>query len=380
MTRQYRDEFTLDGRLKVVNGVSKNKVSKVAELLEKREQGSMLAEATLAEALSTSDAIFNFAHLASINFVPEYDEADRVWTEVATRRTVSDFKPATLYSLKREWTNGNDESGVVTGKGAPVVPEGTAYPYAYISGEQSTGAGIKKHGFKTDWTFESRVNDGLGALDELPDEMRSVALDTEEDSVFGALTTQITPASTLDGGAIPDGTTVAPNAVISRQAIVRAVIELSERKVNGRKIQVNGRGYNLVVPVGQAEFVKFYLNQTYAQIVEGGGAIELNVNGYNPLANIGVVESEYVTGTEWYLLPKPGATRRPVLDKLDLRGYVTPQLFVDNHTGVLLGSSSVAPFEGSFDADVITLKLRQFTGGVLWQPEAVVYSNGTGVA
>ena len=56
-----------------------------------------------------------------------------------------------------------------------------------------------------------------------------------------------------------------------------------------------------------------------------------------------------------------------------------PQLFVDNHVGTAVGGGAISPFEGSFDADVITLKLRQFGGGVLWDAGiGIVYSNGTG--
>lgn len=382
--RTYKDGFTLDGRVKVVNGVTKRKVSAVKDLYEGHMAGDGVASATLKEALTTSDAAFNFAHFATLNFLPNYDEAERNWSTVAGVRAVPDFKPVTLYSLNKQWTDGDGESNVlaggISGSGnvAPVIPEGTAYPYAYISGEVAQGAGVVKRGFKTDWTLESRINDGLGAIETLPSEMLSVALDTEEADVWGALITQKTALSTLDGGLIPTGDTVLPNAAFSRNALIRAIIELSEREINGRKVRVNG-GYNLVVPVGQGIFAQFILNETFKEVKDG--AFTLNIEGYNPLAGVSVVESEFLSGSEWFLLPKKGTTRRPVLERLELRGYQTPQLFVDNHVGQYLGSASISPFEGSFDADVITLKLRQFGGGVLWDGgAAVVYSNGTGVA
>lgn len=373
--RTYKDKLTLDGRLKKVPGVTPAKVKAVASLLEGHLAGDFMATAKLTEALTTSDAIFNLAQLASIQFVENYDEADRGWTGIAGTRTVPDLKPVTLYSLNRQWTDGNGESNVLSEHGAaPVIPEGTPYPYAYISGEVASGASVVKRGFKTDWTLEARINDGLAALERLPQEMLEVSLDTESADVWGALVTQKTAASTLQGGTNPDGTVVVDNAPISRAAIIRAIINLSERKINGRAIQITG-GYNLVVPIGQAQFVQFILNQTVAQIADGDYLY--NITGYNPLANVTPVESEWVTGSEWYLLPKPGATRRPVLERLNLRGYETPQLFAHNVTGSYVGGGTVSPFEGSFDADVITLKLRQFGGGVLWDGGAsIVYSDG----
>lgn len=386
--RTYKNPFTLDGRLRKVPGVSEAKVQAVATLFEAHRAGDRIATAKLQEALTSSDAIFNMAHLATLNFVPQYDEAERVWRNIAGTRTVPDFKPATLYTLNRSWTDGNGESSVLSEHGAaPVIPEGTAYPYAYISGEQAEGASIRKRGFKTDWTLEARINDGLGALDRLPGEMLEVSLDTEQADVFGALVTQKTSLSNLDGGVVPGfptQVTVAANAPFSRDAVTRAIIELSEREIAGRKIQVTG-GYNLLVPVGQALFVNYVLNQISPAVVNtnpAAGTAEIVYNigaGYNPLANVTVVESEWVTGTQWYLVPKPGATRRPVLERLDLRGYQTPQLFVENLAGTFVGGGAVSPFEGSFDADVITLKLRQFGGGVLWDGGAgIVFSTGAG--
>lgn len=379
MAREYKDNFTLDGRVQVVPGVTKRKVEAVRDLTEKHLRGDRIASATLHEALTSSDAIFSAAHLATLNFLPNYDEAPREWRSVAGVRPVPDFRPATLFSISRSWTDGNGESNVLTaGGGAPTIPESTAYPYAYISGQSAQGGSVTKKGLKTDWTLESRINDGLGVIDELPGELRNVALDTEEEEVFGALTTFVraNPQTELDGGLVPTGVTVAPNAPFSRDALIRAIIELSEREVDGRKIRVTG-GYNVVVPVGQGIFAQFILNQTFAEVKDGN--FVLNIEGYNPLAGVSVVESDYVTGSEWIVLPKPGATRRPVLDRLTLRGFETPQLFVDNHVGIPLGAASIAPFEGSFAADVITLKLRQFGGGAVWDNGAgIVYSDGTG--
>lgn len=380
MVREYKDPFTLDGRLQVVPGVSPRKVEAVRDLMEKHLAGNFIATATLHEALTTSDAIFNAAHLATLNFLPNYDEAPRMWSTVAGTRTVPDFKPATLYSLNRSWTDGTGASEVLSPTGgAPVVPEGAAYPYAYITGQNAQGGSVTKKGLKTDWTLEARINDGLGVLDELPGELVKVSLDTEEDEVFNALVpfARSTAAIKLAGGVVPGGATVPVNAPFSRDALTRALIEQSNRLINGRKVKVTG-SQNLLVPTGQGIFVNFVLKQTFAEMQDG--SFVFNIEGYNPLAGIDVVETDYLTGNEWLLVPKPGSTRRPVIDRLELRGYQTPQLFVDNHVGIPIGAASVSPFQGSFAADVITLKLRQFGGAAIWDAgQAIVYSSGAGV-
>jgi hypothetical protein len=269
-TKVYEDAWTLDGRLRPTRGtITKGKVKAVRELLNRHLAGNEIATATLKEALTTTDAIFNLAYLTNLNFVPNYEESERNWSTIAGQRTVPDFRPVTLYSINRSWTDGNGESNVLGEHGeAPVIPEGTAYPYAYIAGEVAQGTGVRKRGLKTDWTLESRINDGLAALDNLPSELLEVSLDTDEADVWGALVNQVTAASALDGGEVPGGLqAVAPNSALSADAIARAIIELSERTINGRKIRITG-GYNLVVPVGQGLFANFIINSQRIESLE----------------------------------------------------------------------------------------------------------------
>jgi hypothetical protein len=385
--KTYKDKFTLDGRLRPGLGVSQKKVAAVRDLLEAHKHGDRIASAKLQEALTTSDAVFNLAYLANLNFVPNYDEADKQWRNVAGYRVVPDFRPATLYSLSRDWTDGNGGSNVLSDHGAaPTIAEGTPYPYAYIRGEASEGASIKKRGFKTDWTLESRINDGLGVLDELPSAMLDVSLDTEVADVYEALVgggkganSQL-PATVIPGGS---GTVTVPaNAPLSRDAVIAAKVTLANRKVNGRNIQVNG-GYNLVVPIGQGIYANYILNFLPTELrtnpAVGTNELVYQLSQYGTTTDVTIVESEWVTGTEWFLIPKPNATRRPVLERLGLRGYETPQLMVNDLSGQFVGGAKISPFEGSFDADVITLKLRQFGGGVVWDGGlGIVYSEGDG--
>lgn len=370
----YKDNFTLDGRVKPTAGVTKSKVEALRGLVESALRGNRIAAGTLVEAITTSDAAFSLAHLVNVNFLPQYDAAPRTWTEIAGVRGVSDFRPAVLYGMAGEWEDG------VLGDGtpahiAPVIPEGTVYPESTLSGEESQSGGIQKRGFRTSFTFEAFVNDAIGFLRALPDEMLRVALDTEEYEVYSALIGGATAAQQLDGGTIPDGTVVPANSVLSRAALIQAIIELSTRKVNGRTVQYNG-GFNLIVAPGQALFADFIINTlSLAEIQEGTKTF--TVNGYNPLTNLKVIESEYVTGSAWYLLPKKGTTRRPGLERLQLIGHESPELRVQGLTGTYVGGGAVSPFEGSFEADEAQYRLRLFGRGVNWSPDSVIWSTGT---
>jgi len=374
MSKEYKDWFTLDGRLTPPAGVTKRKVEAVRELVEKALRGNRIAAGTLQEAVTTSDASLNLAYLVNLNVLPQYDEAPRVWNQIAGTRSVSDFRPAVLYSLVGQWEDG------VLGDGsprhiAPTVPEGAPYPYSVMAGEESASAGVKKRGFKTAFTFEAFINDAIGFLRNLPNEMLQVALDTEEYEVFTALINGVSASQQLTADTNPDGTQVPANAPLSREALIAAKYQVSQRTINGRPIQVTG-GWKLVVPVGRGVYADFILNQTLATIQDG--SLAFTAPGYNPLSDITVLESEYVTGDAWYLVPVPGATRRPVLERLQLIGHEAPELRVQNLTGNYVGGGAVSPFEGDFDTDSAEFRIRLIGNGTLWTANAVVWSDGSG--
>jgi len=374
MSKEFKDWFTLDGRLTPPAGVTKRKVEAVRELVEKALRGNRIAAGTLQEAVTTSDASLNLAYLVNLNVLPQYDEAPRVWNQIAGVRSVSDFRPAVLYSLVGQWEDG------VLGDGsprhvAPTVPEGAPYPYSVMAGEESASEGIKKRGFKTAFTFEAFINDAIGFLRNLPNEMLQVALDTEEYEVFTALISGVGADQQLDADTNPDGTTVVANAPLSREALIAAKAQVAARTINGRPIQVTG-GWKLVVPVGRKTYADFILNMSLAQIQDG--SLSFVATGYNPLSDITAIESEYVTGDAWYLVPVPGATRRPVLERLQLIGHEAPELRVQNLTGSYVGGGTVSPFEGDFDTDSAEFRIRLIGNGTLWTPDAVVWSDGSG--
>lgn len=374
MANEFKDWFTLDGRLTPPAGVTKHKVEAVKSLVEKALRGNRIAAGTLQEAVTTSDASLNLAYLVNLNVLPQYDEAPRVWNQIAGVRPVSDFRPAVLYSLIGQWEDG------VLGDGsprhvAPTVPEGAPYPYSVMAGEESASAGVQKRGFKTAFTFEAFINDAIGFLRNLPTEMLRVALDTEEYEVFTALVSGVDADQQLTAATNPDGASVVANAPLSREALIAAKYQVAQRTINGRPLQVTG-GWKLVVPVGRAIYADFILNQSLATIQDG--SLAFTAPGYNPLSDVTVLESEYVTGTAWYLVPVPGATRRPVLERLQLIGHEAPELRVQNLTGSYVGGGAVSPFEGDFDTDSAEFRIRILGNGTLWTPDAVVWSTGAG--
>jgi len=373
--------FTANGKLKPPTAVTPAKVAAVKELVESTLAGDRMAKGKLEQVFTSSDAIHNYAYYLELNILPQFERAPRTWTQIATDRALPNFKKPVLYSLVSEWSGLGREGANPEGV-APIIPEGAPYPYAYMGGEEALAGGLNKRGFKTDWTWEAFINgDSDSVLAALPQEMLRVALDSEEYDVYNALLNggRAAVSQLAAGTAIPTGGTSVANAPFSRDALLALIIQMSQRTINGRQVQING-GYNLIVPVGQALYVNFVLNQTLGSVntnpAAGTPEYVYQVNGFNPFAGVTVIESTYVTGTQWFLIPKPGSTARPVLEHLSATFQPAPEVRIQNLTGNYVGGGQVSPFEGSFDTDTATLRMRLVSGSVLWTPALVGYSRG----
>ena len=66
----YTDGYTLDGRVKPGPGVTKAKVMAVKKMVEATMRGDRIERGRLEESLTTSDAIFSYAYLTTINILP----------------------------------------------------------------------------------------------------------------------------------------------------------------------------------------------------------------------------------------------------------------------------------------------------------------------
>lgn len=369
---EFKDQFTLDGRIKPANHlVTRAKVQEAGKLLDAAFRGDRIAEGKLQEVHTTSDLKFNIAHLVTSIALPQFDEAERTWSQVAGTRVVPDFGPVRLQSIFGSLTG----AGVHENGGLPTVPEAAPYPYTTVTGQEAFYAKLSKLGAKFGFSWEAGIQDVVGFFESIPGELVQLALDAEEREVYSALINGTT--AELATQTLPDGSTTDPNAAISPEAIWAAILQLQNVEVNGRKVG-RATGYNVVVPAGTADYINWKLNQQIISIQDG--LVTFGPGDRSVFNNVTVVESSFVTGTNWYVLPKPGAIRRPVLELMRLRGYEAPELRVHGDTGTYIGGSAVSPFEGNFDNDTVDYRIRYVAGGVLWSSDYSVHSDGTGAA
>lgn len=368
--------------------VTEAKLAAMHEMVSGMLSGDVRQANRLKEHLTTGDdSIFALAALANNQVLEMYEDParERKWTEIATTRTVDDFETPKFYSIEsvtagntRPAKNGRNENPADV---LPVVPEGSPYPRFTFKGEMlAPGKGLHKRGGVFSLTWEKLISDPENLIAQIPGLLLESFAEAEEFEVFDALLEAGKVSGTaMKGGTTLDGATVPANAPISRDAIAVAIQELRTRTIDGRPVRLDGQ-FKLVVPIGAKEQVEWMLNTLSLTEIKDGDKTFAVSPAYDTTAQkiASVVESEYVTGTEWYLIPVPGSTLRPGIELLKLRGHETPDIRFQNVNGQYAGGGQVGPFEGSFETDDAALRGRLPLRGVCWTPAMVLKSTGTG--
>ena len=375
LLEKYEDQFTLDGELHPQPGVTREKAEAARELLFQSKR-SRMKRAELVELFTSTDLSFSLGHVLNINMVPQLPEELEDLDAIAGSRTVNDFRPVVLRGLIT--TDGVEGAGVDENGAAAIIPEGTPYPHVvYSRNEESYYSSLRKRGLRADVTFEALINDDLGEIDELPTRFAEVVRKTHYAEVFQALesaTQGLSAAELIDGQVVP------ADARVSALALIAGAAEIEQREVNGNKIGEISRYIVLVAP-GKKKFLEYDIDQTFNRVLyiqDGSKTLTPDPALRALLPNYEIRESPRLSGEEWRMFPAPGTTERPVLERLSLRGYEQPEIRVRSDQGFYPGGGQVGIWQGGFDADTASYRLRLFTGAVLWDDNYVIKSPGTG--
>lgn len=391
MDKKLEEKLTNGGRVPLPVGVTAQKMIAADRIVEGIRKGDPMAVAEFkrhlgvrfGETLTTGDDfIFAFAQLTALAVDTEFEAKDRTWDEAIETQTVTTFEGARIYSIDYTEVDGFARPQTEPEKPSwvpPVIPEGSVYPLFNLGAESAQSGGIHKAGGRFNLTFEKIVSDANIIVPQLPRIITEFLSDREEyDAWHGLIEFIDNPANHLVGGTLLDGTAFATDAPISREAIAGALAQARLAEIDGRRVSVSG--YNIIVPTGTREVAEFYLNN-YRVDGATDGSLSISFPGYNPLSGIrGVVETDYLTGTQWGLIPAKGAIRgnKPFYALGRLLGHEGPEVRVQNVTGNYVGGGAVSPFEGSFDTDSAAFRGRIISGPLGWNSEYAIISDGDG--
>lgn len=359
--------------------------------------GSRLAQARLKEAIMSDQLAPMFVRAANVKFQEYFDSYNTMWGNIATKELLTDFRAASLLSLKPDSMSVPiDNGGYKHPSGTlPHVPELTPYP---TMSYQAEGAFITtaKHGARIQFSFESFINDEWNVIARFPKDAATLAARTEDLLVLLQIFDPVTKSLRADvfndanktkadfttvpdeftGGSGAGGVGGVKNAALSFDAIVAARYQALATIRDGHSTYVP-EGFVLVTNPALAEVAKNYtlINEIHTQV---GKRTEIKAN---PLKGLEVLSSDLISvvGGEkaWVLLPKGGrANGRTVLAKTGMLGREVPELRTHNKTGQMLDGGYVNPYEGSFDNDDIEIRIRQIAGAGLVRYDGVIGSTG----
>lgn len=344
--------------------ISEAVVTRAAEMLGAAFSGDRRKMLDVAEAITTSD-LFRSAtgEVLDRESMARYEEITPVWSGMAARTTVRNFKP-------KKFTDLFGGRAILD-----PVPEATNYPARSKEGREYE-ISVAKRGGRFHITFEDIINDDLDELQNLPADLAQGARDTED---YLAASMLVSPA----GVNAEFFKTANANAVdtkpLTLENLDAALTAISQRKGPDGRLVVNTAAV-LVVPPGLQTQARRILASSEIRRTTGdtttvetnylSGMVTIVVNPW-----LSFIDNSATAGSTWFLLPAPTAARKALVVGF-LRGHENPDLRVKNDQGTAVGGGAVNPDEGSFDDDTIQYRVRHIVGAATLDPAATYASKG----
>jgi len=245
----------------------------------------------------------------------------------------------------------------------------------YLTTPSGTGAytgALAKYGRQFDISWESVINDSMGAFNDIAERFANAAIRTEARHVTELYSSATGPAAGLFGAPIADvdgqnvtNVGVLPLTIANLQTTLQLMALQTDP--NGEPIAV--RGVHLVVPTSLEFTARAILSSAMQQ--ELASAVPVPVTNIVPQLGIKlhvdpyleVVDTSGTGDTTWYVFADPAQGRSIQMDRL--AGHEAPEVCMKASDKISIGGGAISPFEGDFDTDDIKYRVRVVHGG--WQ-------------
>lgn len=330
-------------------------------LLESAWAGDPVARIRVNEALTTSDLFKSAAGVVLDRILlADYERsAGGTWSKFSARTTVKDFKPKTLMEL-------TSNTGAL-----PAVPEHTNYSKANVTGAERQ-IRVSKFGLQYGHTFEARVNDDLGELQQVPSGWAYQATATEDQASLAVMVNPQTGAPNT-GFFNPGNSNLGTGALTAPNLQAAVTAATTKRDKDGNLLTAP----TMQLVVGAAlQFTAEKIINTSEVRETVGGITTVQSNPFRGKVTLTVLPN--LPGTAWFLLPVPQVGRKNAFYTAFLTGYETPDLRAKADQGVRIGGGSIPASEGSFDDDTIWFRVRHIVGAAAGDPTFTYASDGQG--
>jgi hypothetical protein len=314
----------------------------------------------LSEAITTSDFPALFGGILDRELMARYAIALPDWKPYFKIGDCRDFRQRTI-----EKVQGNEDI-------LPRVAEKGEYLVAPMA-EAHYHMQVDKYGRQFDISWESYINDDLGAFKDLPDKFAKAALKTEAYVATNQICVAAGPNPLLFGAAITDvdGQAVTNQGVLDLTiGNLSTTLGLMARQTNMYGEELGIAGLHLVVPRALELQARAVLTSALKQWTEVGGGGGIPVPTVNVLTQMGIqlhvnnllsrIDASGNRNGTWYLFADPSEGAAVEFDYL--RGHENPEICMKGSDKVSVGGGPLDPFSGDFGSDNVFYRVRHCMG------------------
>lgn len=321
------------------------------------------------EAITTSDFPTLFGGILDRQLMARYSAVKPEWRSWVPTGRLTDFRQAELHKVQGLDTRLDK---VAEKANYPLAPMSTAHYHRQLF----------KYGRMFDISWESIINDAMGAMRDIEDRFLEAALLSEAWEATGTYASATGPNPALFGATIADvdGQAITNQGVLALTiANIQTTLGLMAKQtdVNGRTLSISG--VNLVVPKLLEFTARQALTSAYVQQVDTAGGANATTPTFVPLGTSNVLPqvglqlhvdenlaAMDVSGNgdgTWYLCANKGAMQMDFL-----AGHESPEICMKSSDKVSTGGGSISPFEGDFESDNVLYRVRHCFGGTQLDP------------
>ena len=336
--------------------------SRFLDLLSNKERRPRhQQEYLLREVITTSDFPALFGFTLEREMLARYRAVTADWQSYTKIGTLPNFNAAELHKVQ-----GNDTL-------LPRVAEKGEYLVAPVV-EGYYSRRIYKYGRQFDISWESLINDALGAFQDIPQRFADSVLYTRAYNVTDMIASASGPDALLFGTGLAD---VADGQLITNVGALPLTIDnleitlglmAAQTDVNGRPLGI--RGKHLVVPPALEFTARAILTSSLmAYAATAAGAVPLPT--VNIVSQLGlmlhvdpllpVIDVSANRNGTWYVFADLADGQAIQMDFL--RGHEDPEICMKASDKLAVGGEPISSFDGDFATDNVVYRVRDVHGG-----------------
>jgi hypothetical protein len=318
-------------------------------------------EYLLREALTTSDFPYLFGDVLDRQVLASYKAVDPVWKQFVRMGTVPRIYPQ-VGGYRFGFTGGDQHLEEVAEKGEYLASD---------RGEKYYPVYVKKYGRQFDISWETLINDDLGALKDTPERFARAAVRTEHRLVTGtyvadAIADTNHAAGNLYDSALVDAINLGalPLTIANLENTCEAMAAFTD--VNGEPIM--NRAKYLVVGPGLEFTARQILTSATKMWINVVAAPTVPMPTTNVISQYGLqlIIDPYIpifapnAQLSWFLFADPADIAAMECDYL--AGHERPEICMKASDKVSIGGGEVGPMSGDFATDNIFYRVRDVFG------------------